>query len=302
MTTLLVILWALLIALLLALLALRPRRTTRSRYELNRLQDEGQLRRERLLGNIFALRRTVILLVVAMASMLAITISGGWAVIGMTLTLLMVILIARIQLVARAVNRFYVEREALLLRFIERTPWLGILMLPGDHVPRDQRLESTQQLLHLITSSSLLSDEQQTIVEHGLTWHETTVKSIMVPRERIVSVKKTELLGPLVLDDLHKTGHNQFPVTHRSLDAIVGVLDITDSLEVTSAKSSQRAEDVMSTRVIHVSAQDTLPQALALLQKSKQHMLIVTGTDGATVGLATLADITRSLLGETGVK
>lgn len=302
MTTLLVILWALLIALLLALLALRPRRTTHSRYELNRLQDEVQLRRERLLGNVFALRRILILFFVAMASMIAFTVSGGWAVIGMILILLIVVLSARIQLVVRAVNRFYVKHEESLLRFVEKTPWLGILMLPGDHVPRDQRLESTQQLLHLITSSSLLSDEQQIIVEHGLTWHETTVKSIMVPRERIVSVKKTELLGPLVLDDLHKSGHSQFPVMHKSLNTIVGILDITDSLEVTSAKSSQRAEDVMSTRVIHVSAQDTLPQALALLQKSKQHMLIVTGTDGTTVGLATLADITRSLLGETGVK
>lgn len=302
MTMLLVILGLLLAAVSVALLALRPKRTQHSRFELNRLQNENILRRERLLGCLFALRRASILSTVSMMSMVAMVLFQGWAVAVMLLGLVVIILLARTRLIAQPINRYYVHHEQSLLRFIEKNTWLGIFMLPGDHVPRDQKLESTEQLLHLAESSSLLSDDQLTIIRHGLLWHQIPVSDIMIPREQIISVKHSELLGPLVLDDLHKSGHSQFPVTKKGIDNVIGVIDITESLEVTSVRASEKAENAMSTRIVHVAATDTLPQALDLLQKSKQHMLLVTDAEGKTVGLVTLADITGSLLGKTGVK
>lgn len=302
MTLLLLIVWIALVALAGALLALRPKRTHHSRFELNRLADEPLLRRERLLGSVFALRRVSIFLVVGAASMVAVLVFHGWSALVMPTALIAMISLARLRVVARPVNRLYDSNEASLLRFVEKNAWLGIFMLPGDHVPRDQKLESTEQLLHLAESSSFLTTDQLAIIRHGLAWHESRVSGIMIPRSKIVSIKHSELLGPLVLDDLHKSGHSQFPVTKGSLDSVVGMLDITESLEVTSARVSKKVADVMSPRIVHVSDSDPLPKALELLQRSKQHMLIVTDDDGKTVGLVTLADITGSLLGKTGVE
>lgn len=302
MITLLVIVGAALFVLFVLLLAVRPKRTSQSRFELKRLNDVQALKRERLLGGFFSLRRIVILLVLGVMAMLAVTIFGGWASLVVPIVVFIAVALARTQLAAGSALRIYSNHEQAILRIIEKNPWLGIFMLPGDRVPRDQHLESVEQLLHLIESSSFLSQDQLSIIKRGLSWHETTVGSIMVPRQQVVSVKHTELLGPLVLDDLHKSGHSQFPVIHKSLDNVVGLLDITELLEVTAKHTSQKAEDSMSVRVVHIPKDETLPQALALLQKSKQHMLLVTGSEGKTVGLLTLADITGSLLGKTGVE
>lgn len=302
MTTLLVIVWAALVALFVLLLAVRPKRTHRSRFELKRLADTQVLRRERLLGGFFSLRRIGILLVFGIVAMLGVIIFGSWVSLAVLLVALTGVILARNQFIAGFTLRIYSSYEPTILHFIEKNPWLGIFMLPSDRVPRDQHLESIEHLLHLSESSSFLSQEQLSIVKRGLSWHKTTVGSIMVPRKQIVSVKHTELLGPLVLDDLHKTGHSQFPVIHKSLDNVVGLLDITELLEVTAKQTSQKVQDSMSARVVYVPQDEPLPQALALLQKSKQHMLLVTGGNGETVGLITLADITGSLLGKTGVE
>lgn len=302
MTTLLVILWVVLLAALVWLFAVKVQRTSRSRFELNRLGEEAVLRRERLLGVIFALRRFGILLLFGLCSIAAYVLFGMWSVIVIVLTMGVALFLARVRAVSRYAQKIYDKHENVILDFCDRNSWLGVFMLPLDQVPRDHRLESIEHLLHLVDGASFVADEQKHIIQHGIKWHETTVGEIMVGREKILSVKHSELLGPLVLDGLHKSGHSQFPVIKRSIDTIVGILDITDSLEVSPLKASKKAADSMSSIVVRVAASDTLPQALELLQKSKQHMLIVVGSEGETVGLLTIADITGSLLGKTGVE
>lgn len=304
MTTLLLIIWIMLVIGLIISLAIHPTRTRSSHFERERLHDIAALRRERLLGGVFALRRVMILLFAVLSSLLSIAVFGDWAVLVMIVVVALVIPLSRIRFVAAIVQRYYGRYEPQVLQFVEKNVIAGWFMLPGDKAPRDHALESVEQLLHYVTSASFLSDDQRTIVTHGIDWHSTTVESIMTPRSRIASIRKGELLGPLVLDDLHKTGHSQFPVTKTkdNLDEIVGVLDVTDLLELTAGRSSQTAEEVMATKVLRIEADEMLPAALALLQKSHFHMLIVTDADGKTVGLVTLADITASLLGKTEVK
>lgn len=304
MTTLLLIIWIVLVIGLIVSLAVRPVRTRSSHFELERLHDTAALRRERLLGGVFALRRVVILLVTVFASVLSVAVFGDTATLAMIIVIILAIPISRIRFVAATVQRYYARYEAQLLAFVEKNIIVGWFMLPGDKSPRDHGPESTELLTHHIMTAPFLSDDQRTILTRGIDWHQTTIESVMTPRSRIASIRKGELLGPLVLDDLHKTGHSQFPVTKTkgNVDEIVGVLDVTDLLELTASRSSQTVEEVMVPKVLRIEADEALPAALAMLQKSHFHMLIVTNVDGKTVGLVTLADITTSLLGKTEVK
>lgn len=302
MTTLLVIVWLVLLMLTVFAVAIHPTRTKRSRFELNRLRDEQALRRERLIGSLMAVHRVAIFLLIAALAVVTVVLYGWWSVLVVVTEIIVIAPIARTKLVGQWANRFYQAHEDRLLKFVEANAWLGLCMLPVDRVPADQKLESQEQLLHLVESSSVLTGDQLLIVKHGLNWHTTKVGDIMQPRQAIVSVKQSELLGPLVLDDLHKSGHGQFPVVKGSLDTVVGILSITELIESVGSAHSPTAGKVMSQQVVYVAIQDTLPQALHLLQKSKQHMVIVKDTDGKTVGLVTLADITGSLLGKTGVE
>lgn len=303
MTTLLVILWVVSMAVTVLVAAMRPTRSDRSLFELKRLHDDDTLRKERLAGDADAILRLGTWLGIMSASMLAVAAWGGWGVVAMLTGLLAVSSLTRVRAVRRLAGQGYVAAEPRLLAIIEQYPRLARLVRADTPKRRDPKLESPEHLLHLVESASyVLSDDQRTIITHGLAWHTTTVGDIMTGRKDIASVKHDELLGPLVLDDLHKTGHNRFPVMKGSIDDIIGVLDITESLEVTGGRASRTVEQAMSPRVLRIETDEPLPVALAMLQKSHLHLLIVVDADGKTAGLLTLADITGSLLGKTGVK
>jgi len=299
MTTLLVILWVVLVALLILLVTIHPERSRHSWFELKRRGDESALRRERLLGGVIAIKWLLLLLVVAFVAQLSIVIWDGWGVAVAIAVILLSAPIARIGMIKRFSQGTYVKYEARLLDYVEKLAIVRWLSDETRFSPHDPKLESTEQLLHLVESSGhVLSEDQQRIIRHGLDWHTTAVETVMTPRSDIVAIKYTEMLGPLVLDDLHRSGHNRFPVIKGSLDTVIGVLDITEFLEVSADKKSRTAEKSMSSQLLRIESDEPLPNALALLQKSRQHLLIVIDKEGKTVGLVTLADITGSLLGK----
>lgn len=238
----------------------------------------------------------MLMLVIAVA--FSIMIWGGWGAVYTALIIIIIQPLSRLGFVSKAGHAMYDPQEPKILNFLEKYAVIGWLLGSGQKSPTDQKIESVEQLQHLIvTSGSVLTDDQQTIIGNGLNWHTTEVKSIMTPTRDIVSIKHTELLGPLVLDDLHHSGHNRFPVIRGTIDNVVGVLDISQLLDVTVSKRSETVEKTMSPQILHIEQDETLPAALHMLQKSHQHMLVVVDDDGKTVGLVTLADITGSLLG-----
>lgn len=303
MTALLAILWVLLGILLVLVLAMWPERTRASHFELRRLGKEAVLRRERLLGGVYALRQVTIGVLLVCFVLVGL---GAWRGTGVLVSFavwLVVGGVTRLAFVRREAMRLYAKAEPSLLDMLERAPLLAKLFGATEHAPRDHGLESREQLEHLIESSGhVLSQEQQVILKHGLAWHETTVAQVMTPASVIVSIKNRELLGPLVLDDLHRSGHSRFPVVRGSINTVVGILDITDLLDITAGKGSETAEKVMSSQVLRIESDKPLPRALELLQKSHQHMLVVVDEAGDTAGLLTLTDISQSLFGKTGVE
>lgn len=298
MTTLLVIIWCILTAVILLVASIKPERTKRSRFELERLHDRDTLRREKLLMDIFAVKQLIVFLGIASIAMLSVVLWQWWGVLMAFIVVVLIAPVARSSVVKRYGNQLYSRWESQLLQYCERHAFIGRLVKNDTHVFRDQKLESHEQLLHLVDAAgTLFSEEQQTIIRQGLKWHSIPVSEVMVPRKKIVSVKHTEMLGPLVLNDLHTTGHTRFPVVKSNIDTIVGVLDIAQLLDVTATKNSQTVEKVMAPQPLRIEKSEPLPNALHMLQKSHGHLLIVVDENGDTVGLVTLTDITAALLG-----
>lgn len=297
MTTLLLILWTITVICLVLHTAVHVRRTKHSRYELKRRGDNETLRREKLLADVIAVRYFAAIVVVIIMTTISLTLWQWWGIVISILVVLFSMTVSRLSFIQHAAQRMYRQIEPRLLQVSERVPFIG-WVLGSDRTPTpDQRIESPEHLLHLVeTAGHVLSPDQQMIIRRGLDWHTTAVEAIMIHRKDIVSVKFNELLGPLVLNDLHTTGFSRFPVTRGDIDTIVGVLSITDLLEVDSGKRSQTAEKSMSSQVLHIESDEALPVALALIQKSHQHVLIVIDKEGKTVGMVTLTDITKFLL------
>lgn len=297
MTTLLLIVWVVTIAILALITAVRPVRTKQSAFELQRRGEAARLDRELLLGDIFALRRGIAVLLVMLATVIAWTVWQELGIIVMLVALPVVMVVTHWSVIVRPVMRFYETHEQKLLQFVDKWPVIGWVMGSDRQPHHDQHIESEEHLLHLVESAGhVLNEKQQSIIKHGLRWHALTVASVMTPAKDIVSVAKGDLLGPLVLNDLHASGYHTFPVIKGTIDNVVGMVDITELLRVDEIQKSRTAEKAMTPIDVRVDPDTELPDVLEQLLDHPGQFGLVVDAD-KTIGMVTLGDVLGALLG-----
>jgi len=121
----------------------------------------------------------------------------------------------------------------------------------------------------------------------------------MTPIADVKTIKRTEILGPLVLDDLHKSGHSKFPVVDENAN-IVGILTVRDVLTIdTTRKHTSMVETAMSKKLFYVHKDQPLSAALGAFMNTHSHMLIVIDTNEEVVGILSLHDTLEVLIGKS---
>jgi CBS domain containing-hemolysin-like protein len=158
-------------------------------------------------------------------------------------------------------------------------------------------IASREELEQLLRKETVLAESEKQLLLHGLTFGERRVIEIMTPRSVIDSINEKELLGPLVLDDLHKTGHSRFPVIQGDIDHVVGVLHIRDLFVLDAKQRSTTAAKAMEPRVFYIREDQSLQSALAAFLRTHHHLFVVVNEFRETVGLLSLEDVIEALLG-----
>lgn len=159
------------------------------------------------------------------------------------------------------------------------------------------RLNSKDELMAFIKRSpGVLSGAELRRLEASLAFDDKAVSDIMTPRSRISAVSEKETLGPLVIDELFKTGHSRFPVYKNDLDHIVGVLYLPDLLDLKSGNKT--AMTAMQPAVYYIHEKDSLLRALSGFLGVKQQLLVVVNDDRETVGLLSFESVMEVLLGQ----
>ncbi len=220
---------------------------------------------------------------------------AGGVTIG-TLAMLVLPLSFRLQFVGTLADRLRdVSMSGLKKAAMALRPVLSVLG-ERDSVPEDMRLNSQDELLELVRHSpGVLSAEEQQRLIASLAFDARHVSDIMTPRSMINAVPLGETLGPLVLDELFKTGHSRFPVFDGDLDHIVGMLYLHDLLDL--RQGSQPAKKAMQTKVYFVREDRDLSHALHGFLKTRHHLFVVVNEYRETVGLLSLEDVLEALLG-----
>lgn len=301
MFSLLYVLIGILAVALILVAAVRPTHTTLSMFELRRRQKlrdkaaEEILAREEALAQLTLLNvplRALLIVAIALLSVYAFGWSKG-SVVALTIALLYG-RIAQFSFLRTLAGKLYKPREQKLLSAIAK--YETFFRFLSGKVPRNAAplVSSPEEVAHIIESSQIFSSEDTKLLKNALAFRHQQVKDIMVPKKSIVTVQYTDLLGPLVLDDLHKTGHTIFPVVKG--DNIVGLLDSSDFVALKN-KESVHVRDVMHQDIARVNHTATLDSALRTLMDQRQQLLIVTDDTKSTVGLVSLSDIVRTLTG-----
>jgi CBS domain containing-hemolysin-like protein len=304
MQTLCIALFIVVLAMLVFIASIRPRRTVLSEFELERREREGsgsaldERRRELLIDDVLSLRRVAEAVLLVVAVILALV--GFGPVLGVIFSVLVALLYPRLsatEIVHGWAMRLYEQYELPLLRLVEKYPNVAHFIKSVTSSKRDAALCSREELEHMVDrSNGILSTDEKKLIKNGLAFKNRTVGEVMTPRGVIETISKDELIGPLTLDELHRTGFSRFPVIDGDIDHVVGILHIKELLTV-GTKDSETAGQAMEKRVYYINQDQSLEHALAAFIKTRHHLFVVVNGYRETAGIITLEDVIESLLG-----
>lgn len=146
-----------------------------------------------------------------------------------------------------------------------------------------------------VQSDNRIGQDVLAIVEQALSFGNKKVSDIVVPRRVVKAVSASDEIGPLLLDDLHKSGHSRFPVYDGKHDNIVGILFLRQAVRAKSGGSIQKS---MSQQVCYVHEDQPLTEALQAILKTHQQLFVVVNSFEEYVGIITVEDVMEAAIGK----
>jgi len=137
--------------------------------------------------------------------------------------------------------------------------------------------------------------DQLDIAVGALSFGEKKVNEVMVPKRLVVSAQAKDAIGPVLMEELYKSGHSRFPVFEKKPEEVAGVLYLRD---VVAAKKGGQVKDLMKKEVYYVHEEHTLNKVLNGFLKTKHHLFIVVNQFEEVVGIITIEDILEQILGK----
>jgi len=139
-----------------------------------------------------------------------------------------------------------------------------------------------------------ISDAEMDHMQRSLKFGRRLVGDAMTPRPQVKAVAASDPLNPVLVDELHRTGHAQFPVYDGKRSNIVGTLSMEAIADV---KLHGTVEDNADHKLAYVHQRDTLEQAMRAFYETRRHLFVVLNTKGDYTGILTLSDILQALAG-----
>ncbi|HET6925219.1 MAG TPA: CBS domain-containing protein, partial [Candidatus Saccharimonadales bacterium] len=161
-------------------------------------------------------------------------------------------------------------------------------------------LYEKSDLIELVQQQRLQADnrvpaEVLELVNRALHFDTYLIRDIVRPRKQLRTLKASEQVGPVLLDELHATGQTDFPVCEKSADKIIGTLHVPTLDE---AKQGGTVADYANRKLAFLHESDSLATALHAFYTTKQRLFVVVNGFDEYVGIVTLEDLMHVLIGD----
>jgi CBS domain containing-hemolysin-like protein len=198
--------------------------------------------------------------------------------------------------------RFLTPPIAWILNFLHPVlERFGLFVQRHTHGYGRTKLYEKEDLVDLLTQqesqtdSRILKDELD-IARHALMFGDILVRDVLTPHSQVVQVSSLDTVGPLLLDELHKSGHSRFPVYEdKDKNSIVGVLYLHDLIKKPASGAVAR---FMHEEVYYIHEEQTLYEALQAFLKTKHHLFIVVNSFEEITGVITIEDVIEKIIGK----
>jgi len=155
--------------------------------------------------------------------------------------------------------------------------------------------DELQQLVEEAAKTGSVDPRASEIASRALGFGEVAVAEVMVPRNRIVALRRgagAEEVQRVILEE----GHSRMPVFDGSLDNIVGYVVARDVLALAWEKGLVVLEDILRPAYV-VGATTRAVDLLREMQRRRVQMAVVTDEHGLS-GLITIEDLIEELVGD----
>ena len=150
-------------------------------------------------------------------------------------------------------------------------------------------LKEQQKSLHNRIDKHVINNAIDSIL-----FKEKVVHTTMTGISKVFSVDQVDVIGPVLMEELHASGHSFFPVYKGKKTNIVGSLYLKDILDV---KKGGLVKDYMHSSVYYVHEDSSLETVISAILKTNQNNFIVADKTKTIVGLITATDVFRQIMG-----
>jgi len=159
-------------------------------------------------------------------------------------------------------------------------------------------LEEIKHFLHSQIKSFRFHSESLFMMNQIMGIAEKDIKSIMTPRLNVVALEENAGVDELKKIILEKR-ISKIPIYRDNLDNIVGIIHTRDLLSVLLVKEFNRVDLKKIARPpVFISEYSSLNFALKQFKKNRLNMVILIDEYASTIGILTINDIFRDIMGE----
>jgi CBS domain containing-hemolysin-like protein len=202
---------------------------------------------------------------------------------------------------SKRLAQFLAPTFAWLLNYIQAPlQALGLFVARHSSWSQHTNLYQKEDLIDLLEKQEQQADNRITkqeidIAVHALTFGDKLVRDIFVPISQVKSVKLSDSLGPVLMGELHDSGHSRFPVYDGKASNIVGVLYLHDLLKEHHGGS---VKSIYQKQVVYAHEEQTLYQTLQAFLKTKRHLFVVVNRFEEVIGIVTIEDVLEQVIGQ----
>jgi putative hemolysin len=156
--------------------------------------------------------------------------------------------------------------------------------------------DELQQLVEEAAKTGSIDPRASEIASRALGFGEVTVAEVMVPRTRVVALRRgapAEEVQRVILEE----GHSRMPVYQETIDNIIGYVVARDVLALEWEKGLVVLEDILR-QPYKVTEPTKALDLLREMQKRRVQMAVVTDDAGGLAGLVTIEDLVEELVGD----
>ena len=170
-------------------------------------------------------------------------------------------------------------------------------MEPREELAGVRSMEELELIIRASGEGGELSDDELALLTRSIAFAENLTSDVMVPRVNVIGLSEDSSVADLQAKSV-VSGHSRFPIFRDSLDSIVGVAHVKDTLRVpTEARKSSVVTDYMRPALVIPETQP-VDTVLVELRTRGSGMAIVADEYGGTAGIVTSEDLLEEIFGD----